>query len=256
MASTTAHPRAGGREGLRIWLVVLFPELRGESAGVSGPHQAVWKLVRWSHKVSRNRRGQCYVHRHRHQVGTPVVKTTKAENVLFVIPPSAPLRDGRPSARMVLLKGYSNEGFRFFTNYESRKGVELVRSCFWLWQPLYISNPYPHINHFQRQRIDWLIDFLFSSLQDSNPHACLVFYWEPLNRQVDQLHFKRTSFLAFIFPVTTVGFLSFQCGRSGSKAPWRGFPTRAPVIISTPDQRAARSEPWWAGRAARFPTET
>ncbi|KAG9267839.1 pyridoxine-5'-phosphate oxidase [Astyanax mexicanus] len=53
-------------------------------------------------------------------------------------------KDGRPSARMVLLKGYSNEGFRFFTNYESRKGNEL----------------------------------------ESNPHACLVFYWEPLNRQI------------------------------------------------------------------------
>lgn len=53
-------------------------------------------------------------------------------------------KDGRPSARMVLLKGYSEEGFRFFTNYESRKGTEL----------------------------------------ESNPHACLVFYWEPLNRQI------------------------------------------------------------------------
>ncbi|XP_041670915.1 pyridoxine-5'-phosphate oxidase [Cheilinus undulatus] len=53
-------------------------------------------------------------------------------------------KDGRPSARMVLLKGYSNEGFRFFTNYESRKGCEL----------------------------------------ESNPYACLVFYWEPLNRQI------------------------------------------------------------------------
>nr|XP_020505468.1 pyridoxine-5'-phosphate oxidase isoform X1 [Labrus bergylta] len=53
-------------------------------------------------------------------------------------------KDGRPSARMVLLKGYSDEGFRFFTNYESRKGSEL----------------------------------------ESNPHACLVFYWEPLNRQI------------------------------------------------------------------------
>ncbi|KAF6727206.1 Pyridoxine-5'-phosphate oxidase [Oryzias melastigma] len=53
-------------------------------------------------------------------------------------------RDGRPSARMVLLKGYSNEGFRFFSNYESRKGTEL----------------------------------------ESNPYACLVFYWEPLNRQI------------------------------------------------------------------------
>uniref|UniRef100_A0A3P9BL47 pyridoxal 5'-phosphate synthase n=1 Tax=Maylandia zebra TaxID=106582 RepID=A0A3P9BL47_9CICH len=52
-------------------------------------------------------------------------------------------KDGRPSARMVILKGYSSEGFRFFTNYESRKGCEL----------------------------------------ESNPHACLVFYWEPLNRQ-------------------------------------------------------------------------
>ncbi|KAF3853930.1 hypothetical protein F7725_014618 [Dissostichus mawsoni] len=36
-------------------------------------------------------------------------------------------KDGRPSARMVLLKGYSNEGFRFFSNYESRKGSELIR---------------------------------------------------------------------------------------------------------------------------------
>ncbi|XP_053122549.1 pyridoxine-5'-phosphate oxidase isoform X2 [Hemicordylus capensis] len=36
-------------------------------------------------------------------------------------------RDGRPSARMLLLKGFSQAGFRFFTNHESRKGRELVR---------------------------------------------------------------------------------------------------------------------------------
>ncbi|CAK7291323.1 Pyridoxine-5'-phosphate oxidase [Vulpes lagopus] len=53
-------------------------------------------------------------------------------------------RDGKPSARMVLLKGFGKDGFRFFTNFESRKGREL----------------------------------------DSNPFASLVFYWEPLNRQV------------------------------------------------------------------------
>uniref|UniRef100_A0AAV2LDE1 pyridoxal 5'-phosphate synthase n=1 Tax=Knipowitschia caucasica TaxID=637954 RepID=A0AAV2LDE1_KNICA len=53
-------------------------------------------------------------------------------------------KEGRPSARMVLLKGYNNEGFRFFSNYESRKGFEL----------------------------------------ETNPYACLVFYWEPLNRQI------------------------------------------------------------------------
>ncbi|XP_076855328.1 pyridoxine-5'-phosphate oxidase [Brachyhypopomus gauderio] len=53
-------------------------------------------------------------------------------------------KDGRPSARVVLLKSFSDEGFVFFTNYESRKGNEL----------------------------------------ESNPHACLVFYWEPLHRQI------------------------------------------------------------------------
>jgi pyridoxamine 5'-phosphate oxidase len=33
--------------------------------------------------------------------------------------------DGRPSARVVLLKSFDERGFVFFTNYESRKGVEL-----------------------------------------------------------------------------------------------------------------------------------
>ncbi|XP_066484730.1 pyridoxine-5'-phosphate oxidase isoform X2 [Tiliqua scincoides] len=36
-------------------------------------------------------------------------------------------KDGKPSARMLLLKGFSQAGFRFFTNHESRKGRELVR---------------------------------------------------------------------------------------------------------------------------------
>jgi pyridoxamine 5'-phosphate oxidase len=52
--------------------------------------------------------------------------------------------DGRPSARMVLLKGVDNGGFVFFTNYESRKGMELA----------------------------------------ANPWAALVFYWPELERQV------------------------------------------------------------------------
>lgn len=33
--------------------------------------------------------------------------------------------DGKPSARIVLLKGISDQGFTFFTNYESRKGLEM-----------------------------------------------------------------------------------------------------------------------------------
>ena len=52
--------------------------------------------------------------------------------------------DGAPSARMVLLKGVDEHGLVFFTSYESRKGREL----------------------------------------EANPRAALLFYWEPLGRQV------------------------------------------------------------------------
>jgi pyridoxamine 5'-phosphate oxidase len=52
--------------------------------------------------------------------------------------------DGRPSARSVLLKGYDEAGFTFFTNYTSRKGTELT----------------------------------------ANPYASLVFPWYALHRQV------------------------------------------------------------------------
>ena len=52
--------------------------------------------------------------------------------------------DGRPSARIVLLRGYDVRGFVFFTNYESRKGREL----------------------------------------EANPHAALVFHWQDLERQI------------------------------------------------------------------------
>ncbi|WP_432832222.1 pyridoxamine 5'-phosphate oxidase [Dactylosporangium sp. CA-092794] len=52
--------------------------------------------------------------------------------------------DGRPSARTVLLKGYDERGFSFYTNYESRKGRDLA----------------------------------------ANPRASLVFPWYHLHRQV------------------------------------------------------------------------
>ncbi len=52
--------------------------------------------------------------------------------------------DGRPSARMVLLRGADERGFVFYTNYDSRKGLELA----------------------------------------ANPHAALVLYWTELDRQV------------------------------------------------------------------------
>ena len=53
-------------------------------------------------------------------------------------------RSGEPSARMVLLRGFDERGFGFFTNYESQKGQDLAE----------------------------------------NPRAALVIYWPKLARQV------------------------------------------------------------------------
>ena len=48
--------------------------------------------------------------------------------------------DGRPSARVLLLKEFDADGFVFYSNYESRKGHELAANPFaalvFLWQPL------------------------------------------------------------------------------------------------------------------------
>ncbi len=53
-------------------------------------------------------------------------------------------KDGKPSARIVLLKGVENNGFVFFTNYKSDKGQQL----------------------------------------EDNPYASLTFFWKELERQV------------------------------------------------------------------------
>lgn len=52
--------------------------------------------------------------------------------------------EGRPSSRILLIKEFDARGFTFFTNYESRKGQELL----------------------------------------ANPHAALLFFWSELERQV------------------------------------------------------------------------
>ncbi|MBF0392221.1 MAG: pyridoxamine 5'-phosphate oxidase [Alphaproteobacteria bacterium] len=52
--------------------------------------------------------------------------------------------DGRPSSRMVLLKGVDQRGFTFYTNLESRKSLDLM----------------------------------------ANAHAALLFHWKSLRRQV------------------------------------------------------------------------
>jgi len=52
--------------------------------------------------------------------------------------------EGKPSARIVLLKGYDENGFVFYTNYTSNKGNEMAH----------------------------------------NPQVCMVFFWKELERQV------------------------------------------------------------------------
>jgi len=48
--------------------------------------------------------------------------------------------DGRPSVRMVLVKGWDGQGLVFYTNYQSRKGMELARNSWaallFHWQQL------------------------------------------------------------------------------------------------------------------------
>ncbi|KAJ8682823.1 hypothetical protein QAD02_018615 [Eretmocerus hayati] len=53
-------------------------------------------------------------------------------------------KDGMPSGRLVLMKGYGTDGFKFYTNYGSRKAREL----------------------------------------EENPNAAMTFFWEPLRRTV------------------------------------------------------------------------
>ena len=53
-------------------------------------------------------------------------------------------KEGKPNARIVLLKGFNDDGFIFYSNYLSRKGREM----------------------------------------DENPFACIVFFWRELERQV------------------------------------------------------------------------
>lgn len=58
-------------------------------------------------------------------------------------------KDGKPAARIVLLKSFDEQGFVFYTNYHSRKGSELAenaRACllfYWstLWRQVRIEGP-------------------------------------------------------------------------------------------------------------------
>jgi pyridoxamine 5'-phosphate oxidase len=88
--------------------------------------------------------------------------------------------DGRPSARVVLLKDFDARGFVFYTNLESRKGRELrahpwASLCFF-WQPL------------ERQvrvegRVEQVSDAEADAYFQSRPHGSRVGAWASLQSQ-------------------------------------------------------------------------
>lgn len=73
--------------------------------------------------------GRCRIRGHSRREAQTSQARGSGENTEWALTRRSALcpRDGKPSARMVLLKGFDQDGFRFFTNFESRKGKELVR---------------------------------------------------------------------------------------------------------------------------------
>lgn len=128
--------------------------------------------------------------------------------------------DGRPSARTVLLKGADDDGFRFFTNTESRKASELAE----------------------------------------NPRAALVFHWqqeprrqvivsgdvEPLSREESQAYFDTR-------PLGSR--LGAWASRQSSVVPDREALERAFAEAEAEHGDDPPLPPWWGGyllRPARF----
>jgi pyridoxamine 5'-phosphate oxidase len=120
--------------------------------------------------------------------------------------------DGRPSVRMVLLKGSDPRGFSFFTNYDSRKGRDLTE----------------------------------------NPQAALLFHWGPLGRQVridgpvervtDQ---ESDAYFASRPSGSQIGALASRQGATiGSRA---ALDARAAELAAEYRGRPVPRPAWWGG---------
>jgi pyridoxamine 5'-phosphate oxidase len=120
--------------------------------------------------------------------------------------------DGRPSARLVLLKGLDEKGFTFFTNYDSRKGRELA----------------------------------------ANPFAAVVFPWHPLERQVraeGKVEMVTAAESDAYFAVRPLGSrLGAWASRQSEVIPDRAYLERehAELIAKYPDGVVPRP-PFWGG---------
>jgi pyridoxamine 5'-phosphate oxidase len=124
--------------------------------------------------------------------------------------------DGRPSVRMVLLKGWGPRGFVFFTNRESRKGAELA----------------------------------------ANPHAALSVYWTVPGRSVRAAgrvsHASRTESLAYWVTrpreSQAAAWASAQSRPIGSR---EELEARSQAILDRFAERPIPLPPFWGGYRLR-----
>jgi pyridoxamine 5'-phosphate oxidase len=121
-------------------------------------------------------------------------------------------RDGVPSARIVLLKGMDDDGFVFFTNYESRKGNEL----------------------------------------DENPRAALLFYWAEITRQVrvegDVSRVSVEESAAYFATRSELSRLGAWASRQSSTIPDRAhLDSRLAELIEEHRESEIPLPPYWGG---------
>jgi pyridoxamine 5'-phosphate oxidase len=118
---------------------------------------------------------------------------------------------GSPSVRMVLLRGWDEDGFRFFTHYESQKGLDLA----------------------------------------ANPMASLLFYWDPLQRQV-----RIDGEVARLDGHESDAYFATRARESQlgawASAQSRPIPDRATLLQAVEDASRCfpeeiRRPPWWGG---------
>lgn len=120
--------------------------------------------------------------------------------------------DGRPSVRVVLLKGLDDDGFVFYTNYDSRKGGEL----------------------------------------EANPRAALLFYWPELTRQirveghVEQV--TREESEAYFHSRAHLSQLGAWASRQSSVIPSRKYlEDRMAALVEEYDGKDVPLPPFWGG---------
>lgn len=120
--------------------------------------------------------------------------------------------DGRPSVRVVLLKGMDSDGFVFYTNYDSRKGGEL----------------------------------------QENPRAALLFYWPELTRQVrvegQVQQVSREESEAYFRTRAHLSQLGAWASRQSSVIPSRAYlEERMAQLVQEYDDSEVPLPPYWGG---------